>query len=210
MNKKNFLHLMAIMMAAMLSVGFASCSSDDDNDEKSYHGKVNFDYVCSLLGSKYDEIKKANIGVIKEEEKTKSDAKIITSLNIDNIAYSATFLFDTNYSLYQINLDQSQYLDYSDNTSRFNMFKSNVEAARKKYGEPIDIIYMPRSEVVSIAKYHYSGYDNFWNNIFNPQLTNKIYFTYQAKGHKIEYCFYPGIWDPTTSVNMQFGIIVKR
>lgn len=30
MKKKNLLHLLAIMMVAVLSVGFASCSSDDD------------------------------------------------------------------------------------------------------------------------------------------------------------------------------------
>ena len=33
MNKKYFMHLMAIMMVAMLSVGFASCSNDDDEDK---------------------------------------------------------------------------------------------------------------------------------------------------------------------------------
>ena len=32
MSKKNLLHLLAIMMVAMLSVGFASCGDDDDDD----------------------------------------------------------------------------------------------------------------------------------------------------------------------------------
>ena len=31
MNKKNYLHLMAIMMVVMLSVGFVSCGDDDDS-----------------------------------------------------------------------------------------------------------------------------------------------------------------------------------
>mgnify|MGYP007101875552 CR=1 FL=1 len=43
MNKKNLLHLMAIMMVAMLSVGFASCSSDDDEEDNGYS--------TSILGS---------------------------------------------------------------------------------------------------------------------------------------------------------------
>ena len=34
MKKKNYLHLLAIMMVAMLSVGFVSCSSDDNDDKK--------------------------------------------------------------------------------------------------------------------------------------------------------------------------------
>ena len=33
MNKKYFMHLMAIMMVAMLGVGLASCSNDDDDDK---------------------------------------------------------------------------------------------------------------------------------------------------------------------------------
>lgn len=33
MKKKNYLHLLAIMMVAMLSVGFVSCGSDDDDDD---------------------------------------------------------------------------------------------------------------------------------------------------------------------------------
>ena len=33
MNKKYFMHLLAAMMVAMLSVGFASCSSDNDDNE---------------------------------------------------------------------------------------------------------------------------------------------------------------------------------
>jgi len=32
MSKKNLLHLLAIMMVAMLSVGFVSCGDDDDDD----------------------------------------------------------------------------------------------------------------------------------------------------------------------------------
>ena len=32
MKKKNYLYLLAIMMVAMLSFGFTSCSSDDDED----------------------------------------------------------------------------------------------------------------------------------------------------------------------------------
>ena len=41
MNKKNVLHLMAIMMVAMLSVSFISCGSDDDDDA----GSVSSDIV---------------------------------------------------------------------------------------------------------------------------------------------------------------------
>ena len=33
MKRKNLLRLLAVMMAAVLSVGFASCGSDDDDDE---------------------------------------------------------------------------------------------------------------------------------------------------------------------------------
>ena len=33
MKKKNYLHLLAIMMVTMLSVGFASCGSDDDDND---------------------------------------------------------------------------------------------------------------------------------------------------------------------------------
>lgn len=33
MRKKNYLHLLAIMMVTMLCVGFASCGGDDDDDE---------------------------------------------------------------------------------------------------------------------------------------------------------------------------------
>ena len=33
MKRKNYLHLLAILMLAMLSVGFASCGSDDDDDD---------------------------------------------------------------------------------------------------------------------------------------------------------------------------------
>lgn len=33
MMKKSYLHLLAIIMVAMLSIGFVSCSSDDDDDE---------------------------------------------------------------------------------------------------------------------------------------------------------------------------------
>lgn len=33
MKKSSYLHLMAIMMVAMLSVGFVSCGSDDDDDD---------------------------------------------------------------------------------------------------------------------------------------------------------------------------------
>lgn len=36
MKKKNYLHLLAIMMVAMLSVGFTSCSSDDDENNDEY------------------------------------------------------------------------------------------------------------------------------------------------------------------------------
>ncbi|MBR4387916.1 MAG: hypothetical protein IKT00_01910 [Prevotella sp.] len=36
MSKKNLLHLMTIMMVAMLSVGFTSCGSDDDEENSSY------------------------------------------------------------------------------------------------------------------------------------------------------------------------------
>lgn len=32
MRKKNYLHLLAIIMVALLSVGFVSCGSDDDDD----------------------------------------------------------------------------------------------------------------------------------------------------------------------------------
>lgn len=43
MNKKNLLHLMTIMMVAMLSFGFASCSSDDEEED--------YGYSTSILGS---------------------------------------------------------------------------------------------------------------------------------------------------------------
>jgi len=33
MKRKNYLHLLAILMVAMLSFGFASCGSDDDDDD---------------------------------------------------------------------------------------------------------------------------------------------------------------------------------
>ena len=33
MKKKRYLHLLAIMMVTMLSVGFVSCGSDDDDDD---------------------------------------------------------------------------------------------------------------------------------------------------------------------------------
>lgn len=33
MKRKNYLHLLAIMTVAMLCVGFASCGSDDDDDD---------------------------------------------------------------------------------------------------------------------------------------------------------------------------------
>ncbi len=44
MKKKNQLHLMAIMMVAMLSLGFISCSSDDDEEKDD-------DYSALILGS---------------------------------------------------------------------------------------------------------------------------------------------------------------
>ena len=40
MMKKNLLYLVAIMMATMLSVGFASCSSDDDNPSLSFTKEI--------------------------------------------------------------------------------------------------------------------------------------------------------------------------
>jgi len=35
MEKKGYLHLLAIMMVAILSIGFVSCGSDDDDDDGS-------------------------------------------------------------------------------------------------------------------------------------------------------------------------------
>lgn len=43
MKKKNLLHLMTIMMVALLSFGFTSCSSDDDEEDNGYS--------TSILGS---------------------------------------------------------------------------------------------------------------------------------------------------------------
>ena len=40
MNKKNLMHLLAAMMVAMMSVGFASCSSDDPAAELTYETAV--------------------------------------------------------------------------------------------------------------------------------------------------------------------------
>ena len=62
MNKKYFMHLMAIMMVGMLSVGFASCSSDDEqesapiltigtDEQKSLIGTWGLIYVESLENS---------------------------------------------------------------------------------------------------------------------------------------------------------------
>ena len=48
MNKKYFMHLMAAMMVAMLSVGFASCSSDNDDNEVPETTTVN---VKDLVGT---------------------------------------------------------------------------------------------------------------------------------------------------------------
>ena len=38
--KKNFMYLMTMMMVAMLSVGFASCGSDDDDGGSSSYDKL--------------------------------------------------------------------------------------------------------------------------------------------------------------------------
>ena len=43
MKKMNYYHLMAIMMVAMLSCSFVSCSSDDEEDDNGY--------ATSILGS---------------------------------------------------------------------------------------------------------------------------------------------------------------
>lgn len=46
MKKKNFMFLMAAMMVAMLSVGFASCGSDDDDNSPSGN-----DLVTKAIGT---------------------------------------------------------------------------------------------------------------------------------------------------------------
>ena len=51
MNKKNFLHLMATMMAAMLSVGFASCNSDDDENGLA---ELTHNQIIELLEGKWE------------------------------------------------------------------------------------------------------------------------------------------------------------
>ena len=48
MNKKYFMHLLAVVMVAMLSVGFASCSSDNDDNEVIENPSVN---VKDLVGT---------------------------------------------------------------------------------------------------------------------------------------------------------------
>lgn len=44
MDKKYLMHLLAVMMVAIVSVGFASCSSDDDDEKDN-------GYSTSILGS---------------------------------------------------------------------------------------------------------------------------------------------------------------
>ena len=66
MSKKNLLHLMAILMAAMLSVGFTSCGSDDDEDDPSL-SLVGTKWTVTYLSTKYVVEFTSNTDVISYE-----------------------------------------------------------------------------------------------------------------------------------------------
>lgn len=56
MKKSSYLHLLAIMMVAMLSVGFVSCGSDDDDDDIELAEFANFssEQLCDNIENLID------------------------------------------------------------------------------------------------------------------------------------------------------------
>ena len=93
MNKKYFMHLLAAMMVAMMSVGFASCSSDDPAAELTYETAVlkSFEGTWGLISTKTSE---TEVGDIAKYLDSVHPSKLVITRPGDNKLNFTMYVWD--------------------------------------------------------------------------------------------------------------------
>ena len=176
--------LLSYSIFLLMSLFLIGCGDDDNSNDKpkdpkdEYKIGVTAQYLYSLIGTSYDQLKSSDIGEVKEEsaikfnndDNTHNGYGVYTNLTVEGINMSAKFI------LYKDKLGQIDlHAQYASNEPGIEAFKSISTNAVSYWGNPIIEL-----EPYNVAK-NIEGItlEEFWKSQYNDKMLRLIFLLHR-------------------------------